>query len=364
MIKNRSLLMMVLVVLAVPVVAQQKIENLVLITTDGLRWQELYQGMDTVLANDKAFNQGDSSGIYGAFWSADAGERRKKLMPFMWSAIAARGQLYGNRLLGNKVDNANPHWFSYPGYSEIITGYPDEKINSNSYPANPHVSVLEYLNRQSAFKNRIAVFGAWEAFDRIVNEERSGITVISAFDTVPGKKLNGNQKLINTMLLNSHRPWGDHECLDQFTHYAAMEYLKVNKPRVMHIAYGETDEWAHAGKYKYYLQSARQVDIWLKEIWEFIQSDPQYRDKTALVITTDHGRGDQVKKDWTSHGKEIAGASEIWLAVMAPGLKARGEVGADMQLYQKQIAQTIARLLGTKYTASHTIAGEIKVIWE
>ena len=57
MIKNLTLLMMVLVALAVPVAAQKKIENLILSTTDGLRWQELYQGMDTVLANDKAFNQ-------------------------------------------------------------------------------------------------------------------------------------------------------------------------------------------------------------------------------------------------------------------------------------------------------------------
>jgi hypothetical protein len=48
----------------------------------------------------------------------------------MWSV--AKGQI-GNRALGNKVNNANPYWFSYPGYNEIMTGYADTLINSNHY---------------------------------------------------------------------------------------------------------------------------------------------------------------------------------------------------------------------------------------
>lgn len=66
-----------------------------------------------------------------------------------------------------------------------------------------------------------------------------------------------------------------------------------NKPRVLYIAYGETDEWAHAGQYRFYLDAAKQVDAWIKKIWEFVQTDPQYKNKTALLITVDHGRGDK-----------------------------------------------------------------------
>ena len=73
-------------------------------------------------------------------------------MPFMCSVVAKKGQLYGNRTLGNKVNNANPYWFSYPGYNEIMTGYADTLINSNKYPANPNVTVLEYLNKQPKIK--------------------------------------------------------------------------------------------------------------------------------------------------------------------------------------------------------------------
>ena len=55
----------------------------------------------------------------------------------MESTVLNHGQLFGNRTAGSKVDNANPYWFSYPGYSEIMTGYADTAINSNSYDPNP-----------------------------------------------------------------------------------------------------------------------------------------------------------------------------------------------------------------------------------
>ena len=283
----------------------QQTENLIIITTDGLRWQEVFGGIDSALANNKKFNEGDSAYLFKKYWNDNEAERRKKLLPFFWSAIAQKGQLYGNRAFANKVNNANPYWFSYPGYSEIMTGYADTAINSNSYPPNPHVTVLEFLNNQPKLKGKVAAFGAWEAFDRILNEKRSGIPVVSAFDKGGGNNPTAKQKLINEMLANSYKPWHASECLDVFTHYAAMEELKTNKPRVIYIAYGETDEWAHAGKYRSYLDAASQVDAWIKQIWDFVQNDAQYRNKTTLFITTDHGRGDKIKSEWTSHGQNI-----------------------------------------------------------
>jgi hypothetical protein len=77
--------------------------------------------MDSAIANNSKFNQGDSSYIFEKYWSNNENERRKKLMPFFWNTIVNHGQIYGNRKLDNKVNNANPHWFSYPGYSEIMT---------------------------------------------------------------------------------------------------------------------------------------------------------------------------------------------------------------------------------------------------
>ncbi|NEU09743.1 LTA synthase family protein [Flavihumibacter sp. R14] len=336
--------------------AQTKIENLIIITSDGLRWQEVFKGMDTVLANKERFNQGDSSYIYDKYGAGNHLERRKRLLPFFWETLARHGQLYGNRTLGNKVNNANPHWFSYPGYSELFTGFADSAINSNNYPPNPHTTILEFLNKQAKYKDRVAAFGAWGAFDRILNEERAGFPVVSAFNPTGGNNPTEREVLLNQMLADSFRPWGSGECLDVFTHYAAMEHLKTRKPKILYIGYGETDEWAHSGQYRSYLDAARQVDKWVGDIWKFVQNDPAYKDKTALLITVDHGRGDQNKNLWVEHGQSVPGASETWFALLGPGITAKGEIRKDMQLYQEQLAQTVAGLLGLEFKAEHPVA--------
>src|SRR5688500_3193740 len=85
--------------------SQQQTQNIIIITTDGFRWQDLFQGMDSSLANDSRYNQGDSAYIYKNYWHNDEKERRKLLLPFMWSTMVEKGQIFGNRSAGCKVDN-------------------------------------------------------------------------------------------------------------------------------------------------------------------------------------------------------------------------------------------------------------------
>ncbi|MEN9371327.1 MAG: hypothetical protein RLZZ64_402, partial [Bacteroidota bacterium] len=189
-------------------------QRLIIITTDGFRWQEVYNGMDAAIASDKRFNQYDSAGIFNAYWDQSPEARRQKLLPFFWGTIAKQGQLYGNRKFGNKIDNANPYWFSYPGYSEILTGHVDTLINSNEYPPNPHKTILEYYNSLPAYKGKVAAFAAWDAFDRIINEKRAGIPVINGFDDNSVASTDPEMKLLNDMVRTSFKPWGNVECLD------------------------------------------------------------------------------------------------------------------------------------------------------
>ncbi len=352
-------LLFLLALLSAGTAYSQTAENIIIITTDGFRWQELFGGMDSAIANNKKYNQDDSLAIYKKYWAADPVERRKKLMPFFWSTIQQNGQVYGNRNLGNKVDNANPYWFSYPGYNEIFTGYPDTLINSNSFPPNPNINVLEFLNGLPKYKNKVAAFGAWDAFDRILNEERSKVPVYSAFDPLGGAKPDATEKLLNALSKDAYRPFGEEECLDVFTHYNAMNYLQTKKPKVLYIAYGETDEWAHSGQYRDYLNAANMVDKWIQDIWNYIQNDPFYKNKTAIFITTDHGRGDAKKSEWTSHNNKIKDCYQIWMAAMGPGIPAKGEMKTSGQWYQKQFAQTIAAILGVNFTATHPVAEKI-----
>ena len=76
--------------------------------------------------------------------------------------MARQGQLYGNRRYDNKVDNANPYWFSYPGYNEIFTGYADTSINSNDKKYNKNENILEFINKQKDYQGSVAAFTTWD----------------------------------------------------------------------------------------------------------------------------------------------------------------------------------------------------------
>ena len=339
--------------------AQTKTENVIIVTLDGMRWQEVFGGVDEVLVNDSVFNH-NRKGINEKFWAATPEERRVKLFPFIWTTLAKHGQIYGNRKFDNKIDNANPYWFSYPGYNEIFTGYPDTAVNSNDKILNANENVLEFINKQKGYGSKVAAFTTWDVFPYILNSKRSGIYVNADVDTL---KFNSpNLQLINDMQFLTTRPIAVRP--DVFTYFAGREYLKAYHPKLLYISFDETDDFAHEGLYDQYIGSAHAEDAMLADLWNTIQSIPQYKNKTSLIITCDHGRGDKIKATWTDHGSKIEDAHEIWLAVMGPDTKSLGEIKTSGQLYQKQIAATIAQLLGFTFTANHPVADPIISIYK
>ena len=125
--------------------------RIVLVTLDGVRVQEFFGGLDEVVAGAPEAE----SGIYEIdvtrkrFGRATAQERREALMPFLWKTLAPAGMVLGNQALGSKVTVRNDQWFSYPGYSEILTGQAQPEIKSNDFVRYPHETVLDYVQRQA-----------------------------------------------------------------------------------------------------------------------------------------------------------------------------------------------------------------------
>src|SRR5688572_16978182 len=102
-----------------PCTAQRpQTKNIVIVTLDGLRWQELFEGADPDIAFRKRYVVDREQ--MRSFWHRSETERRQLLMPFMWNVISTQGQLYGNRNFGNNVSCTNHHLISYPGYSEML----------------------------------------------------------------------------------------------------------------------------------------------------------------------------------------------------------------------------------------------------
>jgi hypothetical protein len=344
-------------IIAASAQAQTPERNLVIITLDGVRWQEVFTGADSALAHDPRFTPGLSR-AKEEFWTTPAAERRRKLMPFLWDSLAPRGVLLGDRNAGSRVDITNTHRFSYPGYSELLTGVADdERINSNNKLPNPNVTILEMLNALPRLRGKVAAFASWDVFPFIINEERSGVLVNGGPEPVTGRLTEGERHL-NKLLEQLPNPWPGirHDAL---THNFALEYLKRVRPRVLYIAFDETDDFAHGKQYHSYLRAMRRTDDMIRELWQWLESTPGYRGNTNVIITTDHGRGHADR--FGDHAKDVDGAQHIWIAMVGPDIKHAGSDAARGQFHQNQIARTAAALMRAASTGDARAGNEITV---
>ncbi len=331
-------------------------KNLVLIMTDGLRWQEVFNGADPQLLNKEHGGVENLEKIQLAYGRGSNAEKRTALMPFFWNVIAKQGQLFGNQAKGSVVKVSNRLNFSYPGYSETFTGKVDPKMNSNEKVSNPNVNVFEWLNQRAAFKGKVAAFGTWEVFPYILNRDRSGLPVFAGFEAITKESPSEKQQVLNELIRDTTPIWSS-ITLDSFHFQASMEFIRLKRPRLLFIGYGETDEWAHSGRYDQVLEAAHRVDDYIRRLWEVLLYTPGYRNNTVIVVTTDHGRG-QGLKDWKNHGEKVPGSEGTWLAVLGPKVAALGERTNTPPVLHTQIAPTIAALLGEDFKASFPESSE------
>jgi hypothetical protein len=333
----------------------QKTKNLIFVMTDGLRWQEVFNGAEQALMTKESGGLQDVAGLKKTYWRDTVDARRAALMPFLWSVISKRGQIYGNRALGSDAYVTNGLNFSYPGYNETFCGFPDPNIKSNDKTPNPNVTVLEWLNNKPAYHGKVAAFAAWDVFPYIFNAQRAGFLVNAGYDPLTSVRNSARVDLLNQLRVEGPRVWDD-EVFDPILFHTALEYLKESKPRILYISLGETDDWAHAGNYAQYLDAAHRVDAYLKILWDTVQTIPGYRDQTTLIFSPDHGRGD-APIAWKSHGEKVPASRYIWMAFLGPDTPALGERSHTQAVTQNQIAATLAGLLGEDYSKAVPKAG-------
>jgi hypothetical protein len=322
--------------------------NVVLIVSDGLRWQEVFTGADPTLLNEEHGGIWDKAqDLRKEFWRDDPRERRKALFPFLWGTVALQGQIFGNQQLGSVARVTNGLAFSYPGYNEMLTGHADPRINSNEFGPNPNVSVFEWLNTLPDLRGRVSVYATWATFKDIFNVGRSHLPLQVGWDAPYSGRLSERQALLNRLYATSTR-LDDEDVYDAFMQIPLLDSFASQQPRVLFVGYGETDNWGHAGRYDLILHSAHQFDQFVAELWSTLQRLPAYRDQTTFIITTDHGRGSGLEQ-WKEHGVEQKGSENIWIAVIGPDTPPLGERRHSGEVHQAQIAATVAALLGKDY---------------
>jgi hypothetical protein len=337
-----------LLLLAASVASAGKTQTIVLIVSDGLRWQEIFTGADPTLLNDK---QGGSwmetAELRKRYWRDAIAARRALLFPFLWGTVAKQGQIYGNQLKGSVAHVTNGKAFSYPGYNEMSTGYPNDAITSNEFGPNPNATVFEWLNKFDEFRGKVAIYGTWQVYDNIFNKSRSGLVMQTGWSLPKKTNPTPRDALLRELYETSTR-FDEEDVLNSFLQIPLLDYVKTQHPRVLFVGYGETDNWAHQGRYDLVLDSAHRMDYFVHQLWDTMQAMPEYRGTTTFIITTDHGRGSGLS-EWKEHGVAEKGSENVWIAVLGPDTAPLGERAQVAPVTQAQIAATVAAFVGKDY---------------
>lgn len=317
--------------------------HVILVTFDGVRPQEFFGGLDSSIVNAaeslSGINHPDE--VRARYGQATREERRRAVMPFFWDSLAPHALVLGDTTIGSRVTITNPHGFSAPGYLELLTGQARLDVTSNDPVRYPHRTVLELVREQLHLPEEgVALFGSWENFRTYAASRADAVLVNAGFDTLPTRVATPRLRELERLERRSPPLW-DGARLDVFTGAMAIEYLKVRRPRLLFVAFDDTDDLAHSRRYDRLLDALHGLDDFLRELWQTVQTTPGYRDHTTIILTTDHGRG-HTTRDWTDHGDDVKGSEQMWLAAFGAGVAP----GMEGTATQSQVAPTILSLLG------------------
>jgi hypothetical protein len=209
----------------------------------------------------------------------------------------------------------------------------DESIVSNDERASPASTILERVRSELGLaRGEVAVFASWGRFRGIA--ERLSDTIL--IDAGPSARSEAK------------RPPFPELRSDSETVERALAHLRSSSPRLLYLALGETDDWAHEGRYDRVLEAYRSADDALRQVWQFVETDASYAGSTCLVVTTDHGRGRGID-GWRHHGPGISGTEDVWMAFVSPESSHRGEWVDAAPVELGQTAPTIAAWLGVSH---------------
>lgn len=335
--------------LAAPVHAKSEAEpghNVILLTLDGVRVQEIFGGLDeTIAVHDEQQVYSDMAAMRARFGGTTPEARREALLPFFWKTLAPQGMVLGNPAYGNRVSVQNRVQWSTPGYTEMLTGRPRPEVTDNEQRRYGYPTALEHARAALGLGHQqVAQIGSSDTYTLAAASRDDAFLMVGAYDTVPAPWGSPEIDRLAALRRQVMGLW-EEGSNDTLTFRMAQAYIERHRPRVLWLALVNSDDWAHSDRYDRYLAYLHLADTLIGELWQTLQSLDDYRDRTTLIITTDHGRGLQ-GGDWAEHDITIPGSDAVWLAVIGPDTPDLGEVREQGTLYQGQVAGTLLQFLG------------------
>jgi hypothetical protein len=293
-----------------PTMVAEGAGSVILVTIDGVRWQEIFAGVDAALAGNAALPGGEA-------------RQARSLTPNLHRLFFDDGVVLGDPRVGERFVASGPRYVSLPGYVEMMTGAPSGCLGNDCEPKPTWLLAGEIARR--APDGGTAVFSSWERVGRAFPESTPGLLLRAGRDREePDPAYPGN---------GDYRP-------DRRTAALAVDHLVRRRPKFMWVALGDTDEWAHRHDYRGYLDALRFADAFVGELCAHLAEMGDYGSRAAVFVTTDHGRD----AGFADHGG--AASAGVWLMARGGPVAKRGVTGLAQERRLADIAPTISAIMG------------------
>ena len=296
----------------------------VVVAIDGVRWQDVFCGPEATRAPELGHFAAEE-------WTPHLSQLRNS------------GAVYGAPGAGS-FKASGPNFVSLPGYMEILSGSSRVPCTENDCPRMERRTLLdEFTTADANDISKAAVFSSWERVAAgAALSPRSGVISTGRFDGRQLQVLDQWPETRRWQKVGHSEVGGEDEFrYDQVTGNLALAYLKNAAPDFLFLALGETDEAAHRGDYRGYLEALRCSDKIVGSFRDQLSVLERQGRETLIFVTTDHGRA----QHFTDHGREFPESADSFLLVGGSLVKNRGQL-IQKNAFLADIAPTIRDVSG------------------
>ena len=314
--------------------------TVVLVAIDGVRWQDVFGGVDSRLAAKKRLPLEER---------IDAAH----LVPNLHRLMTTDGAAIGAPASPKAMRASGPNYVSLPGYMEMLTGRRVTGCTNNRCGDVRHRTVADDVADRGGLA---AVVASWPGILHAASAFRGRVAM--SIGRTGGENLSEFKSDFDMAALLPEAappPHAERDFRsDASTGTIACSYLESHRPTFLFVGLGETDTYAHQGNYRGYLHALHQADAIVGRLAEEVAALTANGHPSTLMVTTDHGRS----YAFATHGGGNPESARVWLVATGAGIQARGSTPSAVSRHLSDVGQTLRRMLGLP-TVQTSSAGRV-----
>lgn len=227
----------------------------------------------------------------------------------MWNDLRPLGTLYTNVRVSSRTVTYASHWAMITGVRDFRTNKSGEFSQwwrgSSYYP-----NIFEHVRSESGLpQEKVQILAGTGAMVDFHHNFHPGF----GEDTWP--------------MFNGYK-WPD-----SLRYINLLDILDTYEPSLTMVNLHEVDIRGHKTTYEEYVVGIVNADSLMFDLWNWIQSSDYYRDRTALIITTDHGRhSDDVETGYMDHGCNCQGCQRAFILGLGAGIESDQIIDRNVDL--------------------------------